>query len=154
MKTKLIAALIVGSFVLAGCGGGGSSDSAMDEEMQVADQERIDELEEQLEAAQEQARLEQAAREREQAAREQAEAEQERLEDEAEARRRADAAAATRRVIVGLNAGNDGDLMLDVDLDNLKYGAPAPVTGPTGPIHDDDEQIGAMVEDGAHREHR
>ena len=105
MKNKLIAALIVGSFVLAGCGGG-SSDSAMDEEMQVADQERIDELEEDLEEPpRKQARLEraarereqaarereqaarereQAAREREQAAREQAEAEQERLEMVAE----------------------------------------------------------------------
>ena len=78
MNTRLIAAVILGSFVLAGCGGG-SSDTAQDEaDMQVADaqQERIDELEEDLADAQEQARLEQAAKEREQA-------EKERLEQEA-----------------------------------------------------------------------
>ena len=120
MKTKLIAALIVGSFVLAGCGGGGSSDSAMDMDEPpplTEEEERIDELEEQLEAAQEQARLEQAAREREQAAREreqaareQAEAEQERLEDEAEeAETRANRADA-KATIGGLRAAAAGTL--------------------------------------------
>ena len=92
MNTRLIAAVILGSLMLAGCGGG-SSDTAQDEaDMQVADaqQERIDELEEDLAAAQEQARLEQAAREREQA-------EKERLEREAEeAEARANRAEAGR----------------------------------------------------------
>ena len=130
MKTKLIAALIVGSFVLAGCGGGGSSDSAMDEEMQVADQERIDELEEELEEAQEEAAEAERLRQAAEAQRQQAEADRQRLEDEAEARRRADAAAATRRVIVGLDAGST----LTLGVGTIKYGAPAPVTGPTGPF--------------------
>ena len=125
MNTRLIAAAILGSFVLAGCGGG-SSDTAM----QVADQERIDELEEQLEEAQEEAEQERLAREAEELARQQAEAEQERLENEAEARRRADAAADTRRVIVGLNEGST----LTLGVGTIKYGAPAPVTSPTGPF--------------------
>ena len=135
MKTKLIAALIVGSFVLAGCGGGGSSDSAMDMDEPpplTEEEERIAELEEQLEAAQEQARLEQAAREREQAARqreqaarEQAEAEQERLEMEAE-----EATAALNR-----EQAQDALVQLTEDLTTFggtvspKYGAQATVEG-------------------------
>ena len=67
MNTRLIAALIVGSFVLAGCGGGGSSDSAMDMEDETpqvseTDQDRIDELQDQLTAAQQQAQQAEAAR--------------------------------------------------------------------------------------------
>ena len=138
MKSKLIvAAVIVGSFALAGCSGGGSSDSAMDMDEPpplTEEEERIAELEEELEEAQEDAdeanRLRQAA----EANARQADADRQRLEGEAEARRRADAAADTRRVIVGLNAGNDSDLTLVVDLPNLKHGAPAPVTAPTGPF--------------------
>ena len=74
MKAKLIAALIVGSFVLAGCAGG-SDDTARDDDMQVADpqQERIDELERLLADAQEDTRGEKAAKEREQADKEQLE---------------------------------------------------------------------------------
>ena len=96
MNTRLIAAVILGSFVLAGCGGG-SSDTAQDEaDMQVADaqQERIDELEEDLAAAQERARQAEAARQREQA-------ERERLEREAE-----EAAARARRA--GARSALDG----------------------------------------------
>ena len=88
MKTKLIAALIVGSFVLAGCGGG-SGDTARDEEMRVADQERIDELVEQLEEAQDEAEQERLAREQAEAAEAQAQADRERLVQEAEERRQA-----------------------------------------------------------------
>ena len=71
MNTKLIAAVILGSLMLAGCGGG-SGDTARDEEMRVADQERIDELEEQLEEALDEAEQERLARETEQGAKEQA----------------------------------------------------------------------------------
>ncbi len=139
MKSKLImAAVIVGSFALAGCSGGGGNDTAemmsTDPAPPTEEEERIAELEEDLEDAQEEAdeanRLRQAA----EADARQAEADRQRLEGEAEARRRADAAADTRRVIVGLNAGNDGELTLVVDLPNLKHGAPAPVTAPTGPF--------------------
>ena len=137
MKSKLIAALIVGSFVLAGCGGG-SSDSAMDEEMQVADQERIDELEEELEEAQEEAaeaeRQRQAAERLRQAAeaqRQQAEADRQRLEDEAEERRKADAAERARTAIAGSRAIGDSATLV---ADTPEYGAPAVVTTPPGPF--------------------
>ena len=72
MKTKLLAALILGSFVLAGCGGGGSGDSAdmkngtpqvEDPQTPTTDeQDRIAELEEQLADAEERARQAEAAR--------------------------------------------------------------------------------------------
>ena len=67
-KSKLIAALIVGSFVLAGCGGG-SSDSCADAELEAAKEERIAELEEEL---QEEAQDE-AGRQRQRGREEQAE---------------------------------------------------------------------------------
>ncbi len=119
MNTRLIAAVILGSFVLAGCGGG-SSDTAQDEaDMQVADaqQERIDELEEDLADAQEQARLAQAAREREQA-------EKERLEREAEEARQVANAAEAARVHTGL-----GTITHDLTV-SPRYGAAADITNP------------------------
>ena len=69
MKSKLImAAVIVGSFALAGCGGGGNDTAEMmstDPAPPTEEEERIAELEEDLEEAQEDAdeanRLRQAA---------------------------------------------------------------------------------------------
>ena len=95
-------------------------------EKEKADAER--EAEEAETARQEAEEAEQEAEE----ARQTAETERQRLANEAEERRKADNAAATRRAIVGLNIGNDPVLTLAVDVDNLKYGAPAPVTTPTG----------------------
>ena len=132
MNTRLIAAVILGSFVLAGCGGG-SSDTARDEaDMQVADaqQERIDELEEDLADAQEQARLAQAAREREQAAKEREQAEKERLEKEAEeatARARAaESSTALAALVAEAEAGSADPTV------NPKYRAPTAISNTTG----------------------
>ena len=103
MKTKLIAALIVGSFVLAGCGGG-SGDSArdMEEETQLTvAEERIAELEEDQEAAaaQEEAAQEQAAKEQAEAA--EASAGGERLQQEARADLQANEAGRPRNAPAG-----------------------------------------------------
>lgn len=93
MKTKLIAALILGSFVLAGCGGGGSGGLSMSEEDELRQQleeaeTALDEAETALDEAeaeaQRQAQADEAARQQAEAARIAAEAEQARLQQEAD----------------------------------------------------------------------
>ena len=86
MKSKLImAAVIVGSFALAGCGGGGSSDSAMDMDEPpplTEEEERIAELEEELEEAQDEASEAERLRRVEEEARQTAEQAQREAEEE------------------------------------------------------------------------
>ena len=109
MNIRLIAALILGSFVLAGCGGGGS-DVTEDETRLTVEEERIAELEEQLEEAQERARLEQAAKEREQAAKEREQAAKEQLEKDAEELEARANRAEAKAAIEGLRAAAAGTL--------------------------------------------
>ncbi len=127
MNTKLMTALILGSFVLAGCSGsGGSGPSAS---------ERIEELEEQVAELEEQAEQEQTARERaeqqsqtaeQQRQREQAEREQ--LEQEAEEARQAANAAAARRALAGSRTTGDTATLAGTP----RYGMAAIVTVPSG----------------------
>ena len=99
MNTKLIAALILGSFVLAGCGSGGSNDTAqtMDgttppTETDTSDQ--VSDLQDQLDAAEERARQAEAARQQ--------------AEMEAEEARQAASRAEARPAFTGLGAAAVG----------------------------------------------
>ena len=124
MNTRLIAAVILGSFVLAGCGGGGSNVTE-DETRLTVEEERIAELEEQLEEAREEAEQERLAREAEELAKQEAQAEQERLEMEAESARQAANAAEAARVYTGLGEAIGSTLAA-----SPRYGAAADITTP------------------------
>ena len=121
MKSKLImAAVIVGSFALAGCGGGGNDTAEMmstDPAPPTEEEERIAELEEELEEAQKDATEAKRLRQEEEEARQtaeqaQREAEEEKAELEEEARETARQALEghTRRLWAGL-----GEYLTDTD---------------------------------------
>ncbi len=124
MKSKLlIAAVIAGSFALAGCGGGDDTAEMMptDPVPPTAEEERIAELEDELEEAERLA-------EQERLAKEAAEAERQRLEMEAEEARQAANAAAARRALAGSRAtGSAAGITVDP-----RYNMAAIVTAPAG----------------------
>ena len=83
MKSKLIvAAVIVGSFALAGCSGGGGDNGTAETMMPTEEEERIAELEEELEEAQEEAAEAKRLRQEEEEARQTAEQAQREAEEE------------------------------------------------------------------------
>ena len=96
MNTKLIAALILGSFVLSGCGSGGSNDTAqmMDGTTPPTETDTVSDLQDQLDAAEERARQAEAARQQ--------------AEMEAEEARQAASRAEARPAFTGLGAAAVG----------------------------------------------
>lgn len=116
MNTKLIAALILGSFVLAGCSGGGSGDDAqmMGDETPPTTEDQVSDLQDQLDAAEERARLAEEARQ-------QAEMEAE------EARQAANRAEARRALAGSRTTGSTATLAV-----TPRYNMAATVTVPTG----------------------
>ena len=127
MKTKLMALAILGSFALAGCGGGG------DDGLSLAEEEALQERVEAAEKAQEAARREaEEAEQREQQEAERAaaaEAERQRLEQEAEEARQAANAAAARRALAGSRTTGGTEATLAA---TPRYGMAAIVTVPSG----------------------
>lgn len=116
MKTKLLAALILGSFVLAGCGSSGSNDSAqmMDDDTPSTETDTVSDLQDQLDAAEERARQAEEARRQ--------------AEMEAEEARQAANRAEARRALAGTRAtGSTATLAV-----TPRYGMAATVTVPTG----------------------
>lgn len=98
MNIKLIAVLILGSFVLAGCGGGSDGLSMSDED---ALRQQLEDAEAALEEAEDEAAEAQRQAEADEAARLAAEAEQARLEMEAEEARQAANAAQAALALQG-----------------------------------------------------
>ena len=145
MKSKLImAAVIVGSFALAGCGGGGNDTAEMmstDPAPPTEEEERIAELEEELEEAQKEATEAKRLRQEEEEARQtaeqaQREAEEEKAELEEEARETARQALEghTRRLWAGLDGYVTDETRLGTDVDEVtpRYRASALVN--TAPL--------------------
>ena len=104
MKTKLLAALVLGSFVLAGCGGGGSGDGTrmMDDDTTPTTEDRVSELQDQLDAAEERARQAEEAQRQAEEAQRQAEEAQRQAEMEAEEALQAANRAEARPAFEGL----------------------------------------------------
>ena len=134
-RTGIMALVAAGLIGLGACSGGGSDGlTQAQEEALQAELDAAEEARRRAEAAQAEAERQQreaeARRQQAETDRQAAEAERQRLEEEAEERRKADAAAATRRAIVGLNAGST----LTLGVGTIRYGAPGPLTTPTGPF--------------------